>query len=719
MLAGTGEHEAAPEKSDSRPISRFEEQGVKRVLFVDDDQICRLHFSEIASRYGVAVDLAASCDEAIGFARKHQYDLVVCDLMLPRLDGPAVMDRVRPTQERARYVVTTGLEPLHAHETLLATIHDGVLWKPWQSSQVQALLDELFTQSSPPPAELGHPMQLTGTLLCIESEAPETRLSARVSTLFTPSTRIVTCRSVEAAISILANERPQLVMLDLSTPDVRGVETVAKLSEAALGVPVVVISDSCDELLAIQAVQAGAQDYLIRDQMDERTLLRSIQNALDRARSQRRLTRVALYDQLTGAASRMQFEFRAEQALAAAKRLRTQLSLLFVDLDHFKQINDRFGHDVGDALLSAFALRLQDCLSEGELLCRLGGDEFVVLADHTTEVRAQALAATIREALVPSFELGGQSHTLSASVGIAVFPDDGTTLKQLLRHADLNMYREKGRRRRRSDPPPGAPPTRERHELEESMRPALERREFVPHYQPIVDLGTRQVLGLEVFMRWRHAREGLLHPDAFLQSLRDTGVIVPTGRFLLSEGCLLLSRLRAETGLDLILFVNVSESELAERQFERSVLDLLAENSLKPQHLLLDVTEEVTGSESEAVQDSLRAVRGRGVRVCLDDFGTGPASITRLIRVPIDAIKIGRAVVARLGDGGASEALVEAAVALGRSLHLQVMVAGVETEEQDRALRRLGCSGGQGLLYSPPMPADALVRFFQNERHQS
>ncbi len=708
MLAGTSEQQ---EKPVSRAFVRFEPKGAKRVLFVDDDQICRLHFSEIASRYGVSVDLAASCDEAIGLARKHQYDLVVCDLMLPRLDGPAVIDRVRPTQEHARYVVTTGLEPVRARESLLATLHDGVLWKPWESGQVQALLEELFRQSSPPKPELGHPIALHGTLLCIESEAPEAALSIRISSLFAEGTRIATCRSVEAAIAMIANERPELVMLDLSAPNVRGVDTV-KLSEAALGVPVVVVCDAADELLAIQAVQSGAQDYLLRGQMDERALLRSIQNALDRTHSQRWLTRVALYDPLTGAASRTQFEVRAGQALAAARESHTQLSLLFVDIDHFKQINDSFGHDVGDALLSAFALRLQDCLGEGELLCRLGGDEFVVLADHAGQARAQKLAVTIREALAPSFELGEQSHTLSASVGIAAFPEHGTTLKQLLRNADLNMYRDKGRRRRRSDPPPGLPRAGGTHELEESMRPALERREFVPHYQPVMDLATRQVLGLELFVRWRHASEGLLHPDAFLQSLRDTGVIVPTGRFLLSEGCLVLARLRAETGLDLSLFVNVSESELADRQFERSVLAVLEQHGLDPRHLFLDITEEVTGSDSEAVHDSLRAVRGRGVRLCLDHFGIGIASITQLTRAPIDAIKIDRAIIARLFDQGSSEAIVGATVALGRALNLLVMVVGVETEEQDRAVRHLGCSGGQGLLYAPPMPADALTRLF-------
>jgi len=690
------------------------ESSALRVLFVDDDPISRLHFAEIARQQGLGIDLAESCDEAIGLARKHQYDLIVCDLMLPRLDGNAVIARLRPTQEHARYVVTTGSDSAVARDSRLPP-HDAVLWKPWQTADVRALFARLLL---PEQGVHGEPpnTQIRGTVLLIEGETPGIpTICERVSAVLGPEAILLRCPSVEEALDLIELARPSLVLLDLSAPDARGMEAIERLSLAALAVPLIVISDSSDETLAIEAVQAGAHDYLIKDEMDTRTLLRSMHHALDRSRSQRKLARVALYDQLTGAASRMLFESRAERVMASAKQARSHFALLFVDLDHFKKINDEHGHDLGDALLSAFAQRLSDCLVEGQLLARLGGDEFVVLAEQLTTAEAHALAARITLALTPPFELAGQVHTLSASVGISVFPEDGTSLKQLLRHADLAMYQAKGHGRRGSDrPPAGLIPSSTSRDLEASMRPALERREFEVHYQPIVELGARRLFGIEAFVRWRHAREGLLHPAAFLRSLRDTGMIMPTGRFVLEESCIELSRLRALTGHDLRLFVNISVTQLGEREFVQFVCQTLAHYDLAPRVLELDLTEDVVTSNNQAAQQSLRSLRGHGVRVCLDNFGAGVSSLTQLRRAHIDSIKVDRSIVARLGQSEDSEGMLHAAVAMGRALKLAVMAEGVETEQQDQVLRESGCHLGQGLLYAPPMPADALWRFVRS-----
>lgn len=715
MFGFTSGSEQATQVADTAVAKR--PGAARRVLFVDDDPICRLHFVELAKQHGLSVDLAESCDEAIGFARKHQYDLVVCDLTLPRLDGHAVIERLRPTQEHARYVIATGHEPSQARDSWERTPHEAVLRKPLQASDVNEVFDRLLPRDGAMQGEIPAPMQIRGTVLLIESDPRRpSMLSDLLTSVLTKDARLLRCPSLEQALSRLDSDRPAIVLLDLLAPDARGVQAIERLSLAAFAVPVVVISDSRDETLAIQAVQVGAQDYLIKDDMDARSLLRSMHHALDRSRSQRRLARVALYDQLTGAASRMLFEVRAEQVMSAAKQTHSHFALLFVDLDHFKKINDQYGHDVGDALLSAFAQRLSDCLGEGELLARLGGDEFVVLAEHFTRARARALSSTLAGALMPPFELAGQSHVLSASVGMSIFPEDGTSIKQLLRHADLAMYRMKGHRRRGSDrPPAGSGAARIPSELEASMRPALERREFVVHYQPIVELGERRVCGIEAFVRWRHEREGLLHPAAFLQSLSDTGMIVPAGRFVLSESCRQLARLRATTGQDLRLFVNVSAAQLSERNFESFVCDTLVQYGLSPSELELDLTEDVVTCDHQGAQQSLRFLRAHGVRVCLDDFGAGSSSLTQLRRAHIDSIKIDRTVVARLGQSEDGEGVVQATVAMAKALRLLVMAEGVETEQQDQLLRQAGCRMGQGMLYAPPMSVDALWRFVRGE----
>lgn len=686
-----------------------------RVLFIDDDAICRRHFEVLLGSRGITVDAAASADEAIGFARRHQYRVIISDLIMPRLDGLAVIERVRPTQRDARYLVTTAADPAHARGMLRSGQLDGVLWKPWDVGLLLAVIERLVMRpESTPPLAPSPPLPSSAAVLIVAEDGEEVeRLTRWLRDGISSSAPITVADSLAAAVAHVTSDavRPALVLLDVRLPDCEGLRAVVRLTELGLEAPIVVIGDSSDEAVAVQAVQAGAQDYLVREQLDERRLLRTIRQALGRKDSQLKLTRGALYDHMTGAANRVLFERRTEQAVLAGHAHGKRFALMFMDLDRFKPINDEYGHDVGDALLAAFAMRLSDCLQAGDLLARLGGDEFAILAPQIeTRADAQVLAATLREALAAPFEIGSYTISITASVGIALFPEDGTNEKELLRSADVSMYQAKGHRRRSARDESRNNLDGERRRIVQSLRPALERGEFLLHFQPIVDLRLREPVAVETFLRWQLADGHVLLPSAFLRVLDETGMIIPVGRWVLKEACREAARFRAVTGRNLRLSINCTATQVADRNFVRDLTAALDHRHSEPESLEIELAETTLAVRSEAVGESLRQLRELGVGLCMDDFGSGTSSLTELRRAGLRSLKVDRSLIQELRSSQESRATVHAIVALGRGLGVRVVAEGVEHEAQHAFLRELGCDCGQGLLYGAPVSSDELCK---------
>ncbi len=714
---------AIPLRDCSRDgASGWEATRAQRVLFVDDDPICRRHFEVLLSSRGLTVDVAASADEAIGFARRHQYRVIVCDLLMPRLDGLAVIQRVRPTQSDARYLVTTAAEPSHARGILRGGQLDGVLWKPWEVGSLLAVLERLVLRPQRQISlEPSAPLKLDGSLLIVSgrAEAAEKLLTDLESAL-PREVSVQVAQSLAAAVACVTSEseRPAVVLMDQELPDAEGLKAVARLNELGLEAPIIVIGESADEGVAVRAVQAGAQDYLVRDQTDVRRILRTIRQALGRNDSQAKLTRVALYDQLTGAANRVLFERRTEQAVLAAKAQETKLALLFADVDRFKAINDEFGHDVGDALLSAFAMRLADCLAPSDLLSRLGGDEFAILSTRIqSQAEAQQLASALREAVSVPFELAGRTIPVTASVGLALFPDDAQNEKELLRSADVAMYQSKGHRRRASMVGGTAEQNPEQRDIARSLRPALEHGQFLLHYQPVVALGTRIPVAVEAFLRWRRSSSELLYPASFLSVLDSTGMIIPVGRWLLREACRDAARFRVLVDSSLRLSVNCTATQVSDRHFVKDVLSTLEQRSEHNLELEIELGESTFSSKSEALAESLRELKTEGVSLCMDDFGAGTTSLTELRRAGVSAVKIDRSLVSDVVASEEAQATIAAITTIGRGLHLRVIAEGVENELQHDILCSLGCDLGQGRLYGAPLSGDELCDRLADKRH--
>lgn len=428
---------------------------------------------------------------------------------------------------------------------------------------------------------------------------------------------------------------------------------------------------------------------------------------------ERELTYRAHHDALTGLENRSYFRERVEHALSLHPADRSDThrpAVLFIDLDDFKTVNDSLGHEFGDRLLKRIASRLREAARPADTVARLGGDEFAVLLDRVPGVE-ECVAVAQRAVMLLSepFELDGHALRVGASIGIArAYPAD--TADDLLRNADLAMYRAKhgGKRRYEIFQPVMHLAALERRRLEEDLDQALSKGEFLLHFQPIVDISTRQARGAEALVRWKHATRGLVPPNKFIPVAEETGLIVPLGRWVLSEACRQAVRWPLIDGVLLTVTVNVSARQLAEPDFASEVRHVLKTSGLAAERLVLEITESVLMTDQDAMLLRLREISDIGVKVALDDFGTGFSSLAYLQRFPVSVLKIDKSFVDALERGGKHTAITKTIIGLADSLDMRSVAEGVEHEAQRAELLRLGCTFGQGYLFARPMSDEAL-----------
>ncbi len=438
----------------------------------------------------------------------------------------------------------------------------------------------------------------------------------------------------------------------------------------------------------------------------------AIRDIRERRAIQERLARQSFYDTLTGLPNRSLFMDRVTHALGWARPDdATPLAVLLLDLDRFKVINESLGHAVGDQLLAAVGRRLNEALRPADTIARLGGDEFAVLVDGLAgEAAAEGLARRMVEALATPFLVEGRDTYVSASIGVALSRAGSQSASDLLREAEIALYRAKADAGDRVSlfHPRMSASSMERLELELDLRRAVERDELRVHYQPLVDLRTGRTVGHEALVRWQHPTRGLLPPLSFIPLAEETGLILTIGDVVLAEACRQARawQLLDPTLADLVVSVNLSARQFARPDLAARVAAVLAETGLAPGTLELEITESLAMSDAEATGVTLRALHELGVRVVLDDFGTGYSSLAYLSRLPLDVIKIDRSFVAGLHDSAANLAIVRAVVGLAQGLGISVTAEGIEREDQLEALRELGCDRGQGFLFARPRPAD-------------
>jgi diguanylate cyclase (GGDEF)-like protein len=451
----------------------------------------------------------------------------------------------------------------------------------------------------------------------------------------------------------------------------------------------------------------------------------------DRRQAQERLSFMANFDGLTGLPNRSLFRDRLSRAMAQANRQGKPMALMFLDLDNFKLVNDSLGHAAGDQLLQHVAQQLRHCLRAGDTVkaphadpvtvSRLGGDEFTVILPGIASPEDAALVAQrILDALEqPCFIQDTQLH-VSASIGIAMYPGPDVDLDGLIRHGDMAMYRSKlrGRGTYSFFSTEMSAEVAARLAMENDLRRAVDRQEFVLHYQPKADLATGRITGVEALIRWHCPGRGLIPPDRFIGALEDSALILPVGAWALRRACADLASWD-EAGLPrLNMSVNLSARQFRQPFLHRFVQDTLRDQGLAPERLELELTESLLLEDSAATRSVLAALAALGVRVAMDDFGTGHSSLSYLKRFDIDTLKIDRSFVSELPHDGEDLAIAAAIIAMGRSLQMKVVAEGVETEAQADCLGVLGCDEVQGYLLSRPLPAEMFVSWMR-ERAES
>ena len=674
------------------------------VLIIDDDPVFTLLASETLEQAGFTAKVANNTHTALELFEKEKPDLVLLDVELPGSNGFTICTKLRamsPDVDVPIIMVTAHDDTqsiAHAYEAGATDfIHKPVLWPTL-------------------PHRIGFILRAQDSMRALRVSEQKNRalLQALPDTIFIADREgavleHLTCDDKDSAGSLIGKQLERVLPPEVAR--------AARMSMSGIASSE---SGTC-EFSVGHGKDKRSFEVRLRPQADG-TLLIIKRDTTERLRAKARIEYLAYYDTLTGLPNRQLFVRVVGRAIRHSKRTGHMMALLYLDLDRFKRINDNLGHSVGDALLQAVARRLElsvrssDVVSqageprpnEDARIARLGGDEFVVLLTGITdEAQTTAVANRIQESLGEPFDCRGHRFVVTPSIGIAIYPKDGTDIEDLLVKADMAMYKAKdqGRNGYAFYGESMAVRSLGRLELENDLRRAFEAGEFQLYYQPKMDLATGVIIGVEALLRWNHPTRGWIAPDTFVPVAEETGLIVPLGDWVIRETCQQLNAWAGSPLGDLTIAVNVSVQQFGREDFVDSVLRVLWQSGLKPQQLELEITESLLMRNIDATTHHLKRFSAAGLKLSIDDFGTGYSSLGYLRQFPVDTLKIDRSFVKDLHTSNDDAAICAAIIAMARELKLKVIAEGVETAEQMEFLRRHRCDQVQGYLVSEPIPA--------------
>ncbi len=678
----------------------------RRVLFVDDDADIRAIFKRSFSYTGAQIELAKTPAVAIEMAAQTEFHIIVTDLQMPGMTGLEMLDSIWHPTMCTSFILVTGIMQLDLPtNSLSARAISSVVRKPWLPQHIDVALVqaiELYDRRAKAPANTSQVIRL----LLIEDAASEEPLPAQLLQT-TPSVQFE-CQRVsrlDEGMSILREGRHDVILSDLSLPDARGLDTVAGLKRVAPGLPIVMLSGSHDETLAMQAVKAGAQDYLAKDEITAQSLQRTIRYALERKNTEEHLSYLAHHDQLTGLANRSLFLRRASAAITHAWANDSKPAIVILDLDHFRTTNELYGHSTGDLLLIEVAERILECLEDRDCLARLGGDEFAIIVEQQSEQeKVPKVVQAILGLFKQEFAIGNHTVLVGVSIGISIFPNNGSNAEELIANADAAMYRAKktGRNCYQYFDSGMHKKAVEWMELERELRGALDRNEFELHYQPQVDCKSNQVVCFEALLRWNHPSLGHVGPFRFIPVLEANGSIQQVGAWVMRQACKQLAKWR-QLHPELRMAVNVSAVQFEDKELATLVTSILRDTGLPAQALELEITEGLLMKDFDHTLATLQKLSQLGVRIAIDDFGTGYSNLSYMARYPIDLLKIDKSITDMIGTRN-GDSVNFAVVNLGKALGIEILSEGVETDIQRVFLKNAGVEYYQGYYFSKPMP---------------
>ncbi len=719
------------------------------IICIDDDRLILNSLRDQLHRIiddTYEIEVAESGGEALELFTELEVDqiavpLVICDQNLPDMGGDSLLSYLQIQYPKTRKILLTGEANLDA---VINAVNSANLYryiaKPWDETDlgltVKAALkshlqDEQLIEQNRTLRAMN--AQLLGViderqLVQQKLQESETRLESILN-------------SLDDVVWSAAVEEFQLLYLNPAAETVHGYPVSSFLSSSDLWLEVVHPADRhqmihfFDQLLAVGSLNVEYRilrpdgeirwlknrGHVITDDQGHPSRLDGIiYDITEQKRAQAQLLHDAFHDELTGLPNRNLMMERISQALKRQHRTPDyQFALLFIDLDRFKIINDSLGHIVGDQLLVAIAHLLENCVRTSDTVARLGGDEFTILLDDIQGIEdAIHVAERILETLKMPFQVGEHSVFTGSSIGIAhnsVQYDEATLL---LRDADIAMYRAKslGKGCFVVFSPEMHAQTLSLLKLERDLRSAVDRQEFVLHYQPIIDLQTGDLTDVEVLVRWQHPERGLVMPSEFIPLAEETGLIVEIGQWVLQEACQTLRVYQQQfaSANELKFSVNLSSEQLQDPNFIQVVDRVLSQSGLDGRYLKLELTESMLMSHEEKYIETLQQLRDRNITISLDDFGTGYSSLSYLYRFPLDTLKIDQSFVSRMISQPKDAEIVNTIISLARTLNMDVIAEGIETEDEVIHLKKLGCERGQGYWFSPPMQQQKLEEHLQS-----
>lgn len=513
--------------------------------------------------------------------------------------------------------------------------------------------------------------------------------------------------NLQDALSAIKTAPSDVILLDLGLPDTSGLEGVQAIAHLVPETPIVVLSGMNSQQMSLSALESGAQDYLVKGEFSPGLLSRAIRYSIERKRSERELLAAARFDAVTGLVNRRYFLGLLDHALDRARRNTTAVDVLFLDLDHFKNINDTLGHAAGDALLRQVANRLKHCVRTSDIVARLGGDEFIVMVEDTDSASdAVAVANKILQTMRAAFTISGVEVLITPSIGIAGYPQAGDDAPTLLQHADTAMYRAKslGRNTVEFFTETMNVSVRQSFELEMDLRRALQKDEFELHYQPIMERISGRVTAVEALLRWhRGGVAELTEPDHFLPLLESTGLIHEVGDWVLRTACAQCRSWQQSLQSDLRVAVNVSPRQLAVEGFAERVAAVLKTTGLAAASLEIEITEQVLLTRSDENIATLQEIHKLGVAIAIDDFGSGYSSLGYLTVFPFDTVKIDGGFIQQVALHRDNAIITSGILSIANGLGRHVIAEGVETQAQLDFLEQHQCHDVQGFLLSKPL----------------
>ncbi len=686
------------------------------ILIVDDEIGNRKLLEALLRPEGYFTLCAASGEQALASIAQCAPDLILLDIMMPGMDGYQVANILKgsPVTSNIPIIMVTAQIDRSARLAGLNAGAEEFLTKPVDRAELWLRVRNLLRLKEFADFLQNHSLILEQQVQArtLDLQRFRTAMDATADAIFLVNRSTMRFVEVNAtACSLLGYTREELFELgpsELGGAPLEQLERVYDALIAGLGMDQVTeiqLRRKDGSSLPVEVhrqAQRFAADWII---------VGVVRDITERKEAEKRLHRLAHYDTLTGLPNRMLFYETLKKTLVQAADSDWLVAVLFIDLDHFKNVNDTLGHAIGDELLTQFSNRLVQCVRIRDTVGRLGGDEFaLILVMQDGRQDAALVASKIRDVLSAPFDLSGHEVTASASIGITVYPDDASDPEILIKYADTAMYRAKqaGRDTYRFFTAQMNAEVLARLELEAALRRAVENEEFILHYQPKVQLKSGRIVGLEALLRWERPGHGLVSPQRFIPVLEETGLIVRVGSWVIATACKQIGLwMRSPIG-QVQVSVNVSGRQFIEGDLDGDVIKALADNDIPADLLELELTESSLMANTERTIASLKNLKKRGVQISIDDFGTGYSSLAYLRRFPIDKLKIDIAFIRDVTSNPDDAAIALAIIRMAHSLKMDVIAEGVETAGQLAYLRRHCCDQIQGFYFSPPLPVPQL-----------